>query len=251
MKKAHSVSWNRRSSPPKTRAQNLKRESTSGKNGGKSVPSRRFSKSNSPANRPLVETDLKNLAAVRSAQIPEGVSRPTIPSGLTRDMARSTNNEYRLMSPPLEQGVMAGRAQQPAELVGPLLSRVELARKRVSLLVKQVDSGASRCGSRGVRYVRGPHGEPLDFLQLDAVPRRVADYRVETALRMDVLPSLPDPGESGLPVQKRFAVGDGPGVTPYICWNDSPTGLPCQCSTVDSLPSPAPLESGGCTRSSG
>ena len=42
-------------------------ESTSGKNGGKSVPRRRFSKSNSPATRPLVETDLKNLAAVRSA----------------------------------------------------------------------------------------------------------------------------------------------------------------------------------------
>ena len=38
----------RRSSPPKMRAQNLKRESTSGKKGGRSVPRRRFSKSNRP-----------------------------------------------------------------------------------------------------------------------------------------------------------------------------------------------------------
>ena len=49
------------------RAQNLKRESTSGKNGSRSVPRRRFSKSYSPATRPRVETDLKNFAAVRSA----------------------------------------------------------------------------------------------------------------------------------------------------------------------------------------
>ncbi len=33
----------------------------------RSVPSRRFSKSNRPATRPLVETDLKKLAAVLSA----------------------------------------------------------------------------------------------------------------------------------------------------------------------------------------
>ena len=65
-KKAHSVSSKRRSSPPKTRAQNLNRESTSGKKGGRSVPSRRFSKSNRLDTRPLVETDLKNRAAVLS-----------------------------------------------------------------------------------------------------------------------------------------------------------------------------------------
>ena len=37
-KKAHSVSAKRRSSPPKMRAQNLKRESTSGKKGGYLFP---------------------------------------------------------------------------------------------------------------------------------------------------------------------------------------------------------------------
>ena len=48
-----------RSSPPKIRAQNLKRESTSGKKGGRFVPRRRFSKSKRPPTRPLVDTDLK------------------------------------------------------------------------------------------------------------------------------------------------------------------------------------------------
>ena len=50
-----------------TRAQNLKRESTSGKKGGRSVPRRLFSKSNMPPTRPLVDTDLKKRAAVLSA----------------------------------------------------------------------------------------------------------------------------------------------------------------------------------------
>ena len=59
MKNAHSVSSNRRSAPPKINAQNLNRESTSGKNGGRSVPSRRFSKSSIDDTRPVVETDLK------------------------------------------------------------------------------------------------------------------------------------------------------------------------------------------------
>ena len=40
----HLVCSNRHSSAPNTRAQNLNRESTSGKNGGSSVPRRRFSK---------------------------------------------------------------------------------------------------------------------------------------------------------------------------------------------------------------
>ena len=74
------------------------------KKGGNSVPRRLFSKSNRPANRPLVDTDLKNSAAVLSAHMPDGVSKPTRPPGLTRFMARSTNSEYRLMSPPPSRG---------------------------------------------------------------------------------------------------------------------------------------------------
>ena len=66
-KKAHSVSSNRRSAPPNIRAQNLNRESTSGKKGGSPVPSRLFSKSNRPPTRPLLERDLKKAEAVLSA----------------------------------------------------------------------------------------------------------------------------------------------------------------------------------------
>ena len=66
-KKAHSVSWNRRSAPPNIRAQNLNRESTSGKKCVSPELGRRFSKSNRPDTRPLVETDLKKSAAVLSA----------------------------------------------------------------------------------------------------------------------------------------------------------------------------------------
>ena len=71
----------------------LETASTSGKKGGRFVPRRRFSKSNRPPTRPLVETDLKKGAAVLSAQMPEGVSKPTMPSGLIRFMARSTKSE--------------------------------------------------------------------------------------------------------------------------------------------------------------
>lgn len=46
-------------------------------------------------------------------------------------------------------------------------------------------------------------GEPLDFLELDAVPGRVADDGVEAPL-----PVLPDGGEGELPVQP--AVPRGP-----------------------------------------
>ena len=53
----------RRSVPPTMRAQNLKRESTSGKKGGKSVPRRRFSKSKSPATRPARGHGLKELGS--------------------------------------------------------------------------------------------------------------------------------------------------------------------------------------------
>ena len=92
-KKAHSVSSNRRSVPPNIRAQNLNRESTSGKKGGSPVPSRLFSKSNRPPTRPLVEMDLKKAAAVLSAYMPDGVRSPTNPSSLINPMARSTNSE--------------------------------------------------------------------------------------------------------------------------------------------------------------
>ena len=53
----------------------------------------RFRSRTGQPTRPLVDTDLKKRAAVLSAQMPEGVSKPTMPSGLTRLMARSTKSE--------------------------------------------------------------------------------------------------------------------------------------------------------------
>ena len=62
-KKAQSVWSKRRSSPPKIRAQNLNRSSTSGKYDCCFVVCRPFSKSNMQPTRPLVETVLKKRAA--------------------------------------------------------------------------------------------------------------------------------------------------------------------------------------------
>ena len=74
------------------KAQNLKRESTAGKDGCESKRVRRFSKSYSARNRPSVDTLRKKGAAVLSEAMPEGVSRPTSPLGFTSCMARSTNS---------------------------------------------------------------------------------------------------------------------------------------------------------------
>ena len=79
---------NRRSSPPKMRAQNLNEACTSLKK------IFLFSKSNKPPTRPLVEIGLEE-SEPRSyrRKCQKGVSRPTMPSGLIRRMARSTKRE--------------------------------------------------------------------------------------------------------------------------------------------------------------
>ena len=48
------------------------------------------------------------------------------------------------------------------------------------------------------------------------VPRRVADDRVEAALRADILPLTPDPRKGHLPVQEALPVGDGFGPAPQL-----------------------------------
>ena len=50
-------------------------------------------------------------------------------------------------------------------------------------------------------------GEPFDFLELDAVPGRIADDGVEAALGGLVLPVAPDAGEGGFPVEEGLFFG--------------------------------------------
>ena len=76
---------------------------------------------------------------------------------------------------------------------------------------------------------------PLDLLQLDAVPGRVADHRVEAALGPVVLPALPDAGEGGLPVQKTLAAGDLPRRAPHLAEGGPEGALPERVGGVDAV----------------
>lgn len=60
-------------------------------------------------------------------------------------------------------------------------------------------------------------------MQLDAVPGRVADDRVEPAVRTGALPIAPHPGKRGLQVQKSFPRGNGRGFLPQLaeCGRDA------------------------------
>ena len=58
-----------------------------------------------------------------------------------------------------------------------------------------------RSAARDARAISGPSRcEPFDLLQLDAVPRRIADHRIKTASQRFSLPCRPDAGKGDLPV---------------------------------------------------
>ena len=99
-----------------------------------------------------------------------------------------------------QQRVVPAGAHQLAEAVGAQLGRVELVRKGVARVAQRFDPPAAGGRGRRQRQLGRARGEPLDLLQLDAVPRRVADHRVEAALGPVVLPAPPDAGEGDLPV---------------------------------------------------
>ena len=120
------------------------------------------------------------------------------------------------MSPP-----PAGGSRRDARTVSRQSFR--LFPRRVELGGKERSAGAqplygNLAGSRGRRegYVLRTSGEPLNLLELDVVPGRVADDGVEAALRVVVLPSGPDAGERGLPVQEALALRDGLGLAPQV-----------------------------------
>ena len=99
----------------------------------------------------------------------------------------------------------------------PVLGIVELGRKGRSPIAQPLESVPSALAAVGMRAsLGGAGGKPLHLLQLDTVPRRVADDRVEAALRADILPMAPDPRESHLPVQEALPVGDGSGFAPQL-----------------------------------
>ena len=112
------------------------------------------------------------------------------------------------MSPLPSKGVVAGRADELAQPIGALLGGVEVGDERRSLFPQFPDARPSRGGGGRPRQGRVAGGEPLDLLQLDAVPGRIADHGVESALRTVVLPAAPHARKGGLPVQKALAAGD-------------------------------------------
>ena len=116
------------------------------------------------------------------------------------------------MSPPPQQGVVAGGADDLAEAVGAGLGLVEGCGQRVVLLAQAFDALAAGGGGGGAGEIGIAGGEPFDFLELDAVPGGIADDGVEAALGGLVLPVAPDAGESGFPVEERLFVCDGFGL---------------------------------------
>ena len=116
-----------------------------------------------------------------------------------------------------QQWIVAGSPHQPAQTVGAPFGVIEVRRKRIALGTQFLNGGSARRRRGGAGEFRRAGGKPLHFLQLDAVPGRVADHGVESAARVGVLPLFPHPGKGRLPVQKGFAVGDGSGVVPEGC----------------------------------
>ena len=100
------------------------------------------------------------------------------------------------------------------ELVRLRLGRVEVGGQWIVLFAELLDGGAPRCCGWGACQLGGAAREPLDLLQLDAIPRRIADHRVEAAFWLIALPVLPHARERGLPVQEVLAVREGLGLVP-------------------------------------
>ena len=101
-----------------------------------------------------------------------------------------------------EQGIVAGGADDLTQAVGAGLGLVEGFGQRVALLAQAADAFAAGGGGGGAGEVGIAGGEPFDFLELDAVPGRIADDGVEAALGGLVLPVAPDAGEGGFPMKE-------------------------------------------------
>ena len=214
-KKAHAVASNCRCAPPKMRAQNLKRESTSGKNGGRSVPRRRFSKVVQPGDAAAggngLEEFCRGLVGVDAGRGEQADQT------LGLDQAHGALHEERIevYVAAAQQWIVAGGPHQPAQMLSArCFGVIEISGQRIALRTQFANGGSARRRRGGAGEFRRAGGEPLHFLQLDAVPGRVADHGVESAARVGVLPLFPHPGKGRFPVQKGLAVGDGSGVVP-------------------------------------
>ena len=106
------------------------------------------------------------------------------------------------MSPPPQQRVVAGGADDLAQTVGAGLGLVEGLGQWIVLLAQAFDAFAAGGGGGGAGEVGIAGGEPFDFLELDAVPGGIADDGVEAALGGLVLPVAPDSGEGGFPMKE-------------------------------------------------
>ena len=120
------------------------------------------------------------------------------------------------MSPAPEQRVTAGRTYRPAELVGTFLGGIEVHRQRFTSLAQPADGGVPSGRGRGEGDLPSTGRKPLHLLQLDPVPGRIADHRVETAFGPAVLPVLPHAGEGRLPMQELLAARYDSGFLPAL-----------------------------------
>ena len=108
-----------------------------------------------------------------------------------------------------QQGVVAGGADDLAQAVGARFGFVEGLGQRIAGFPQAADFSTAGGGGGGAGQLGIAGGEPFDFLELDAVPGRIADDGVEAALGDFVLPVAPDAGEGGFPVEEGFVLGDG------------------------------------------
>ena len=118
--------------------------------------------------------------------------------------------------PAAEQRIVAAGADHPTQTLGPRLGRVELGREGRSLVAQPLNALSPRRCGRGEGQLGGAFCEPLYLLQFDALPGRIADDRVETADRVEILPVLPYPRKGDFPMQETLAVGHGSGLAPQL-----------------------------------
>ena len=161
-KKAHSASSNRRSSPPKIRAQNLNDAWTSLKKGG---------------NLPVLEVEQARQAATGGNRLEEprrglvGVypRRREQPHEAVRlDEVHRPLDEQRVevdVAAP-QQRVVAGCPDKLAEAVRLVLRRVELVSEWVPALSESADTGAPLGRGRCQGQLRRASREPLHLLEL-------------------------------------------------------------------------------------